>query len=60
MPNPPRSPKGDWIRCPHCDQKYDPLYLDQVVYHATVPHRPIPATGIIGEEVEPKVPEDGR
>jgi hypothetical protein len=32
--------------------------LDQVLYHnLNVPHKPIAATGIIGERVEPNEPE---
>jgi hypothetical protein len=42
------------IRCPACGELFDPAQLDQVLYHANVPHRPIKPTGIIGERVEPE------
>lgn len=46
-------PAGDWIVCPHCGKSYNPICLDMVLYHANAPHRPIRATGLVGEKMEP-------
>ena len=42
---------SDKQHCDICGSDYDPKKLDEVLFHANNPHRPIEATGIVGTPI---------